>query len=290
VIYRIRHRTRYEYAEPVTVSHHAARLQPRTAGAQECTQFHLAIEPEPAVRTTRTDYFGNTVCVFSVQQLHRRLAVLSESLVRLEPDLPPDPQRTPAWEEVAARWRGPVPPEELEAQQFIYDSPQVACAPDLAAYAAASFTPGRPLLEAARDLTRRLHADFAYDTEATTISTTVAEVLRERRGVCQDFTHLALGCLRSLGLPARYVSGYLRTHAAGDRPRLVGADASHAWFAVHCPGYGWVDFDPTNDAMPAHEHVTVAVGRDYQDVSPLSGLLVGGGRHAVRVAVEVEPA
>jgi transglutaminase-like putative cysteine protease len=288
--YRIRHRTVYEYAEPVAISHHAARLQPRADGGQDCPEFRLAIEPEPAVRTTRTDYFGNRVCVFSVQQLHRRLEVRSESLVRREPDLPPEPARTPAWEAVAARWLADGAPDEAEARQFIYDSPQVACAPDLAAYAAASFPPGRPLLEAARDLARRIHADFAYDAEATTISTTVAEVLRARRGVCQDFTHLALGCLRSLGLPARYVSGYLRTHAAEGRPRLVGADASHAWFAVHCPGYGWVDFDPTNDVMAGYEHLTVAVGRDYQDVSPLSGLLLGGGRHAVRVAVDVEPA
>lgn len=287
--YRLTHRTVYEYSEPVTISHHAARLEPRADTGQAVEEFRLDIEPEPAVRTMRRDFFGNAVCVFSVQRLHRRLELTAAARVRLEPALPPAAEQSPAWDEVAARFRGVVAEEELEAQQHVFDSPQVVCSVELAAYAARSFPAGRPLLEGARALTARIHAEFAYEPGVTTVTTPVAEVLERRRGVCQDFTHLALGCLRSLGLPARYVSGYLHTRRGPEAARLVGADATHAWFAVYCPGYGWVDFDPTNDLMPDFEHITLAVGRDFQDVSPVSGIIVGGGRHEVRVAVDVRP-
>lgn len=287
--YRITHRTEYEYAEPVTISHHAARLQPRRQAGQAVEDFSLDIRPEPAVRKTRHDFFGNDVCVFSVQALHRRLAITAAARVRLQPELPPAADRSPAWDAVAARFRGVVAEEELEAQQYVFDSPQVVCSPELAAYAAPSFPPGRALLAGARELTARIHAEFAYEPGATSVATPVAEVLERRRGVCQDFTHLALGALRSLGLPARYVSGYLHTRRPAAGPGLVGADATHAWFAVFCPGYGWVDFDPTNDLMPGHEHITLAVGRDFQDVSPVSGILLGGGRHEVKVSVDVAP-
>lgn len=288
--YRITHRTVYEYSAPVTISHHAARLQPRAEAPQEVADFRLAIEPEPAVRTVRRDFFGNTVCVFSVQQLHRQLEITASAHVRLNPDLPPAVEQSPAWDAVAACFRGVVAEEELEAQQYVFDSPQVACSAELSAYARKSFPAGRPLLGGVRELAARIHDEFTYEPGTTTVATPVAEVLERRRGVCQDFTHLALGCLRSLGLPARYVSGYLHTRRGPAAARLVGADATHAWFAVYCPGYGWVDFDPTNDLMPDFEHITLAVGRDFQDVSPVSGIIVGGGDHDVRVAVDVLPA
>lgn len=289
MIYRIQHRTVYEYSEPVTVSHHAARLKPRNTEAQSLSEWRLSIGPDPAVRKMRTDYFGNRVCFFSVQELHERLEIVAESVVRLEPGLPPEPGRSPAWESVAAALRQPVSPETLEAQQFAFESPHVRPSPPLAAMAAESFVAGRPLLEAMLDLNRRIHEDFTFEAGVTTVATPLEKVLEERRGVCQDFTHLALGCLRSLGLAARYVSGYLRTYRAPGQAGLVGADASHAWLSVFCPGFGWVDFDPTNDLMPGYEHITVAYGRDFTDVSPVSGNITGGGEHSVAVAVAVQP-
>jgi transglutaminase-like putative cysteine protease len=287
--YRITHRTRYEYAEPVVMSHHAARLEPRRTGTQERESWSLRIEPEPAVRRMRSDYFGNRVCFFTIQELHQRLEIAAESVVRLLPGLPPDPAESPPWEEVVALLREPGSEESLEAQQFGFDSPHVRAAPELAALAAPSFPPRRALLEGMVDLTRRIHAEFTFDPRATTVATPLEEVLRGRRGVCQDFTHLALGCLRSLGLAGRYVSGYLRTYRDGEPAARVGADASHAWLSLFCPGVGWVDFDPTNDLMPGSEHITVAYGRDYADVSPVSGIITGGGEHRVGVEVRVEP-
>lgn len=286
--YRVTHRTVYEYTEPVTVSHHAARLKPRVTPGQHREHWNLTIRPEPALRKMRTDYFGNRVCSFSVQELHTRLEIEATSEVRVEPALPADPGLSPPWDEVALGLREPGSEELLEAYPFVFESPHVRPSPELAALGAPVFGPGRPLLEAVRDLNHHIHEAFTFDAEATTVGTPVEEVLRERRGVCQDFTHVMLGCLRSLGLAARYVSGYLRTHRpSGDA--FVGADASHAWLSVFCPGFGWVDFDPTNDVMPGFEHITVAYGRDFADVSPVSGMIVGGGDHRVDVAVRVDP-
>ncbi len=287
--YRITHRTAYTYSEPVTVSHHASRVEARETPCQENAGSRLTITPEPAVRKNRRDYFGNAVCFFSVQELHERLDILAESLVRREMGSPPSPGRSPPWEEVVARLRSPDAEPVYDAQQFVFESPYVRPSADLAALAAPSFRAGRPLLEAILDLNRRIYSEFTYDAAATTVATPIEEVLRERRGVCQDFTHLALGCVRSMGLAGRYVSGYLRTRPAPGRPRLVGADATHAWLSVFCPIGGWVDFDPTNNSMPAAEHITVAFGRDFSDVSPVTGILVGGGEHRVTVAVSVEP-
>ena len=186
-------------------------------------------------------------------------------------------------------FRDPVSPEVVEPYEFIFDSPQVRASLELADYARESFAENTPLLVGARELTRRIFKDFKFDPKATTVATPLEEVLEKRRGVCQDFAHLGIAFLRSLGLPARYVSGYLRTRPPEGRPRLVGADASHAWFAIFCPGLGWVDFDPTNDVQPAEEHITVAYGRDFGDVSPVAGILTGGGDHEVKVSVDVNP-
>lgn len=288
--YRVRHRTTYEYEDSVTVSHHAARVKPRETPVQQREFWILRITPEPAVRKMRTDYFGNRVCSFSIQELHRRLDIVAESVVRLESGPGPEPSDSPAWEQVAEVLREPVSPETLEAQQFVFESPHVRPSPELAAFAAVSFLAGRPVLDATVDLNRRIHSEFTFDAKATTVATPLEQVLRERRGVCQDFTHLALGCLRSLGLAARYVSGYLRTYKSAEQAALIGADASHAWLSVFCPGPGWVDFDPTNNLRPGLDHITVAYGRDFADVSPVSGMIVGGGEHTVQVAVSVEPA
>jgi len=288
VNYRILHRTVYDYDEPVTVSHHAARVKPRSTTIQEGSDFSLQITPLPAVQTLREDYFGNRVCYFSIQEIHERLEVVATSRVSLHPKNPADLDLSPAWKDVGALFRDPVSPEVVEPYQFCFDSPLLRASRLLANYAGESFDPQTPLLAGVKGLTQRIYKDFRYDATATTVATPLAEVLEKRRGVCQDFAHLAIAGLRSLGLPARYVSGYLRTICPPGQERLLGADASHAWFSAFCPGLGWVDFDPTNNVLPSEDHVSVAYGRDFSDVSPLTGILVGGGNHSVTVGVEVE--
>ncbi|MDD5140753.1 MAG: transglutaminase family protein [Verrucomicrobiales bacterium] len=287
--YQITHRTLYDYAAPVTVSHHVARLEPRGTGTQVRQDYALEIFPMPALRKARTDYFGNELCFFSIQEVHRRLEITTTSRVSVSAGQPVMLESSPAWEDVKRLFRDPVSPEVVEPYEFIFDSPQVRASFELADYARESFAEDAPLLAGARELTRRICKDFKFDPKATTVATPLEEVWEKRRGVCQDFAHLGIACLRSLGLPARYVSGYLRTRPPEGRPRLVGADASHAWFAVFCPGIGWVDFDPTNDVQPAEEHITVAYGRDFGDVSPVAGILTGGGDHEVKVSVDVNP-
>lgn len=287
--YLITHRTLYEYAAPVTVSHHVTRLEPRLLAGQSFEKFTLKIFPEPALSKTRTDYFGNRLCVFAIQEIHNKLEIITHSRVTVAARKPVAPENPIAWEDVAKMFRDPVSPEVVEPYQFVFDSPHIRASRELADYAAESFKTGTPLLIGAADLTRRIFEDFKYDPKATTVATPLEEVLEKRRGVCQDFAHLGIACLRSLGLPARYVSGYLRTRPPAGKPRLVGADASHAWFSVFCPGTSWVDFDPTNNVRPGEEHITVAFGRDFSDVSPVAGIITGGGAHLVRVSVDVEP-
>jgi transglutaminase-like putative cysteine protease len=287
--FRITHRTSYLYAEAVTVSQHAARMTPRNDGRQQCTEVSFAIEPPPALQSTRTDYFGNQVCVFSVQGLHRELMVTARSVVQTSPRKEIDLAATPPFAEVRKQFLDPVDPALCEPYQHVFDSPLIKCRRAYADYGLESFMDETPLLAAVRDLNRRLHEDFIFDPTATTVATPLDEVWKNRRGVCQDFAHLGIAILRSLGLPARYVSGYLRTVPPPGKPRLVGADQSHAWFSVFCPGTGWVDFDPTNDCIVGEDHPIVAVGRDYSDVSPLVGILTGGGQHEVFVGVDVEP-
>jgi transglutaminase-like putative cysteine protease len=213
--------------------------------------------------------------------------VRAENVVDVHPERGPDPKATPPWEHALHVLRQERDPETLDAYQYAFDSPYIRLGADLAAYAAPSFPTGRPLLDAALDLTRRIHADYRYDPTATTTATPLEKVMELRRGVCQDFAHLQIGCLRSLGLAARYVSGYLLTNPPPGRPRLVGADASHAWLSVYCPGSGWIDLDPTNNQIPHDNHILVAWGRDYEDVSPVNGVVLGGGKHYVTVAVDV---
>lgn len=287
--YAITHRTVYEYAAPVAVSHHVTRLEPRASGTQSCVDFSLKIFPEPDLQRARTDYFGNRLCFFAIQEVHQRLEIVTRSRVTVTPPQVPAPDSTPRWETVAEMFRDPVSPEVIEPYQFVFDSPHVRASEDLAAYALESFAAGTPLLAGAAELTRRIFNDFKFDPVATTVATPLEEVWRTRRGVCQDFAHLAIGCLRSIGLPALYVSGYLRTHPPAGQARLVGADASHAWFRIFCPGAGWVDFDPTNNLQPREEHILIAYGRDFGDISPVAGILTGGGQHEVKVYVDVEP-
>ena len=288
--YRVEHETVYEYAEPVAVSHNELRLAPRALPHQVLRSLAMSIDPLPETVAGRRDYFGNDVLFFALGEPHARLAIKATSEVERGAAPALDPDASPPWEEVASAVRRELGAGWLEALEFVFPSPFAPIAPALADYARPSFAATRPLVAGFADLCARIHRDFAYDPEATSLSTPVLEVLRERRGVCQDFAHLAIGCLRSLGLPARYVSGYVRTRRA-DAPapdgELLGSEASHAWVSVFCPERGWVDVDPTNDVPASDRHVTLAFGRDYDDVSPVKGVTVGGGAQRLEVRVEL---
>lgn len=280
--YRIRHRTAYTYSEPVTLSQNVAHLAPRDDGGQRLLDYRLDIVPAPERRWQREDAYGNRELAFVVAAPHRCLEVLSQAVVEVARPCPPPPDATPPWDALAASI-DPV------VGEFRYDSRLVPCCRELLAYAAPDFPPGRPVLAAAFAFACRIRREFAYDPGSTTAATPVLDALELRRGVCQDFAHIMIGGLRSLGLCARYVSGYLETDPPPGRPRLVGADATHAWVELWCgPGVGWVHLDPTNACLPADRHIVVAIGRDFADVSPLKGLVLGGGQARVSVGVDVE--
>lgn len=296
IAYHVLHQTRYLYADEVVSSHNEAHLLPRALATQTPSNVQLRIDPAPDTVRWHQDYYGNDVVFFNLQTAHRELTIRTESDVALDPAPRFDPARSTPWEEVAAGVRLARTPDALEAFEYVFDSPFVAASETLAAYARPSFAPGRPLAEAVLDFAHRIHGEFFYDPEATTLDTPVEDALRERHGVCQDFAHVMIGGLRSLGLPARYVSGYLRSRRkakAEARPpaeaELVGSEASHAWVAVWCPTLGWIEVDPTNDLVPSHRHIVLAWGRDYDDVSPVKGVTLGGGSHTVEVTVEVKP-
>ena len=286
--YEITHRTAYAYTSDVSVSHHVARLAPRQLLFQHSSAHELTIEPSPALVTQREDYYGNRTTFFSVAGSHRTLVVTARSRVELSPRRIPIAADTPAWEEVRDLFRRHDAAPGTNTQEFIFPSALVPRLKELVDYANVSFVAGRPLLEAVVDLTARMFVDFKFDPKATTVATPLEQVIKHRRGVCQDFAHFQIGCFRALGLPARYVSGYLETLPPLGKPRLVGADASHAWVQVFIPGTGWVDVDPTNNLLPSDRHVTLAWGRDFHDVSPIRGVIVGSGQHELKVAVDVE--
>jgi transglutaminase-like putative cysteine protease len=287
--YDVRHRTTYRYSQPVSISHHVLHLVPRRHDLQVLHASSLSIEPSPAVRSDAQDYFGNPTTFLTIQEQHEQLVIESRSLIDVVAPAPREPSRTMPWDRIFRQLEQRSTRDDFAALQFAFDSPYTRASADLAGYALQSFLPGRPVLEAALDLTSRIHRDFRYDTEATSVSTPVDEVFRLRHGVCQDFVHVELACLRALALPARYVSGYLLTRAPPGREKLVGSDASHAWVSVWCADAGWVDLDPTNDMSTGDEHVTLAWGRDYGDISPINGVTFGGGQHVIDVAVDVIP-
>jgi transglutaminase-like putative cysteine protease len=293
-MYRLIHRTHYRYSYPVDVANHMACLRPRELPRQHVLEFDLSITPEPAMFIERKDYFGNTLQIFSIQSPHSEFLVRSRALVEvLPPQLDKNAGMIP-WESVRDNLPEDHSPAGLDAYQFSFESQRIPLRPAFADYALQFFTPSRPLREALLELTTRVHNDFKFKGGATSVSTTVDEVFSKRVGVCQDFAHLQIACLRSLGLAARYVSGYLRTIPPPGQERVIGADASHAWLSVYCPVPGgsapiWLDVDPTNNCEPRDGHITLAWGRDYSDVSPLRGLILGGGKHTLKVGVDVEP-
>ncbi|SEK14936.1 Transglutaminase-like enzyme, putative cysteine protease [Variovorax sp. OK605] len=310
MLLHVTHETRYEYAPPVETAQHLAHLKPLATDSQRLVSHKLAIEPPPAQRSEQADLYGNTRAFFALEATHDRLVVTAESVVETSvPVLSPAVARELPWESVRERFRFRKDATFDAASEFVFPSPYVPRHDDFAAYARASFAPGRPAFDVAMDLTERMYADFAYDADSTEINTPAVEALAQRKGVCQDFAHIMIACFRTMGLPARYVSGYLLTQPPPGQPRLVGADASHAWVSVYLPGKsesgnendgeregdrltgagGWADFDPTNGRQPGEDYVTLAIGRDYSDVSPMRGVLHGGARHTLRVGVTVQP-
>jgi transglutaminase-like putative cysteine protease len=287
--YQVTHRTIYRYSAPVSHCHNKAHLILRDHLFQKSLEPQIRITPTPSVNSRRVDFFGNTVLFFTVQTPHAELEVEVKTEVDVTNRIYPKPSATMPWDQIRRLVHSDLTIQGLEAYEFVFDSPHVHRSEDLYRYAEPSFPPGRPLLEAVLDLTARIHRDFQYAPATTSVSTPIAEVLKTRKGVCQDFAHLQIGCLRSMGLPARYVSGYLRTTPPPGKPRLVGADASHAWLSIYHPGNGWFDVDPTNDSMPKGSHITLALGRDYSDVSPIRGIITGGGYQGISVSVDVCP-
>lgn len=288
--YRLTHRTKYTYEGAVTVSHHLARLAPRSLPGQRCPWHALEIVPIPVGRGVHLDSFGNVTTYFEIEGKHGELEVTARSFVEVLATRHPEPAATPAWESVRDACQvGKLTPGS-EAGAFCYASPMVPLGKEYEAYALLDFPPGRPVLQGVIALTGRIFREFRFDPRATDITTAVSDVFRNRAGVCQDFAHLMLACLRSLGLPARYVSGYLETAPPPGKPKLTGADASHAWVAVYCgESAGWIDTDPTNNLIPGERHITVAWGRDFSDVSPLRGVTLGAGGQKLSVAVDVLP-
>lgn len=283
MLYTATHVTRYRYQQPVSQCMSEARLTPRRLPWQQPLQTRITVVPEPALIQTHTDYFGNSVTSFSVFEPHTLCTITAASRVEVEPR-PSVPDLSPDWETVRRMLAEAPTSETLEACEFVCDSPFLAASPQLAAYAAPTFQPGRPLLNACQELMRRIHKEFKYAPRSTSIETPVSEVLERRQGVCQDFAHVMIGSLRSLGLAARYVSGYLRSGAD-----YQGAEASHAWVSVFIPGVGWAHFDPTNNVLPSDGHITLAWGRDYGDVTPLKGITLGGMDQTIEVTVQVRP-
>ncbi|ODA29151.1 transglutaminase family protein [Planctopirus hydrillae] len=287
--YRITHTTDYRYTDPVAVCHNVVHLAPRNMLTQRCFDHRVIVRPKPAAIVRRTDFFGNVEHYFAIQRPHRRLMVKSISHIEVIVKPPVIPSLSPSWEHMVQRLCRADGHDCLDAMQFCIDSPSIHSFPALREYAALSFSPGKPIVSAVLDLTARIFHDFKYDPTATTVNSPLEEVLESRRGVCQDFAHLQIGCLRSLGLAARYVSGYIRTMPPPGKPRLIGADASHAWLSVFCGEMGWIDFDPTNNTMASDQHITTAWGRDYTDVCPIKGVFIGGGQHTMAISVDVMP-
>ncbi len=288
--YRVRHVTTYRYARPVDLASHMLHLAPRQLPHQSVLRTGITAVPEPARTSVAPDHFGNGVSWLFLDRPHERFVVTLDATVDVLFPRPPDPAKSLPWEQVAAAARqgGAA---GWEAAEFVFDSPMAPSEPGAGAYVAVSFPPGRPVLAGLIELMGRIRKEFAFKSGVTTISTPVARVLAQRAGVCQDFSHLMIAGLRSIGLPARYVSGYLRTKPPPGAPIRRGADQSHAW--VGCwlgPEHGWVDLDPTNDVVVRDEHVVLAWGRDYGDISPVRGVILGGGQHTVSVGVDLEPA
>ena len=294
------HETRYDYTPAVENAHHVVHLTPGSSERQQLVSHQLRISPAPAQQREVADVYGNLSTFFSFQSAHEQLLVVADSVLSTQPAWSNDIDN-PAWERVREHFRYHAAAAWDAASEFLFASPCVPREEAFAEFARPSFSPGRPLAEAAQDLMQRIHRHMTYESLSTEVSTPALQALTQRKGVCQDFAHIMVACCRAMGLPARYVSGYLLTQPLPGQPRLIGSDASHAWASVYCPATTdnrevdrqrpgcWLDFDPTNDRAPGEDYVTLATGRDFLDVSPMRGVIRGGARHALNVAVTVAP-
>jgi transglutaminase-like putative cysteine protease len=286
--FKIVHHTHYDYQEPVTLCHNELRLSPQSTDSQQVLSYSLEVEPFASELRERKDFFGNITHFLSLQQTHKHLKI--SSIAEVETFILPHSISTPSsmsWEE-SIEFLEQKNGELLNIRQFILDSPLIGASKELYDYAKKSFPAKRPLFEAVVELMQRIYKDFKFVAGYTTIATPLSEVFKAKKGVCQDFAQIAIGCLRSMRIPARYVSGYIETIAPPGKERLQGADASHAWFSAYIPPIGWVDFDPTNNQIPKEQHITVAYGRDYSDVPPVKGVVITSGGHTLTISVDVE--
>ncbi|MEP7108964.1 MAG: transglutaminase family protein [Ferruginibacter sp.] len=287
--HKVIHKTDYTYHEPVSLCHNIIRLIPRSTNKQFCIRSVVTINPEPNVVIEYEDFFGNKLVYFAIEKEHKNLGVhVYSEIEKLSPAKERLPQYNPVTWEEACRLTHTLTPELINIKQFIATTPMTEADDRIADYAARSFPPGRSLFEGSKNLMTRIFNDFKFQSGFTTIATPLSLVMKERKGVCQDFAHLAIACLRSVGLPVRYVSGYIETIAAPGEEKLVGVDASHAWFSVFIPNSGWVDFDPTNNLIPSDQHITIGWGRDYADITPLRGVIMSSGGHELHVSVDVK--
>jgi transglutaminase-like putative cysteine protease len=287
--YTIQHKTAYTYLEPVSLCHNIARLVPRNTSEQICKNTHILIEPKPDRINEYEDFFGNKVIYFSIEKEHWELTVNVTSEVERHQSgqIKMQVYRNASLDEVKKAIQH-LKGESMDIRQYIFETPMTAPNEEITAFALQSFLPGRSVFEATEDLTNRIYSEFEYKPGHTTISTPLAQVMKERKGVCQDFAHLAISCLRSVGLPARYVSGYIETVSPEGVEKLIGTDASHAWFSLYIPDMGWTDFDPTNNCIVSDQHITIGWGRDYADIAPLDGIILSSGSHELMVSVDVK--
>lgn len=292
MLLRIVHETSYRYLPVVENAHHMLHLKPASRGGQSLLQYTLRVEPVPAQLHDAVDVYGNTRTYFSLQAAHGRLTVVADSLVATSPTAPAAAGASASlpWEQVRDHFHYRAGTAHNSASEFLFASAYAPRDDAFVQFARPSFVPGRPLDEAAHDLMHRIHTGMVYESKSTEVNTPALEALKLGKGVCQDFAHIMVACCRAMGVPARYVSGYMLTHPPPGQPRLIGSDASHAWASVYCPGLArWLDFDPTNNRPPGEDYVTLATGRDFLDVSPLRGVIRGGAQHILEVAVTVTP-
>ncbi len=287
--YIVQHTTSYSYLEPVSLCHNIARLVPRNTREQFCNNTSIRITPEPDRINEYEDFFGNKVIYFSIEKEHWELTVnVTSEVQRTASGQMKMPVYHNATIQDVQKEISELKNDSLEIKQYLFETPMTPIDEDILLYASKSFTKERSVFEAAKDLTERIYKDFEYKPGHTTISTPLTELMAERKGVCQDFAHLAIACLRSVGLPARYVSGYIETLSPEGVEKLIGVDASHAWFSVFITNMGWVDFDPTNNCLVSDQHITIGWGRDYADIAPMEGIILSSGSHELTVSVDVK--
>ena len=287
MIFHVSHKTLYRYSSAVIQSQHLVHMSPRHIPRQTVRHHSLIVEPAPALRFDGIDALGNKIAIFDIEVPHKELVLHARTTVEVEPPSPWSAEQSCPWDQIDAGAKAAGVMLDLDVVQYRCASRLTTPTLEIAEYSAQSFPPGQPILAGALSLTERIFTEFKFDPKATDVSTPVTQVFKQRRGVCQDFSHLALACLRAARIPARYVSGYILTRPPPGQVKLQGADASHAWISVWCPNFGWVDFDPTNGIVVSDEHISIAYGRDFDDVSPIGGVLLGGGDHTVSVAVDV---